>query len=195
MSSVFSSEAVEYWAALLALIYLLLAMKEKWLCWPVVIISALLYAWVFFDARLYTEAVFQFFYIGMCVYGWRKWRPHKNTAAEVIKRWPLKFHLLAGASSLALALPVAFLLARYSNASFPYLDSCLTAFSLAATFMVAAKVLENWLYWILIDLISTVLYFYKDLYVSSLLYLLYTVLAVVGYVQWRRLWQLNRVSQ
>jgi len=187
MQTLFSKEAIESWAAFFALLYLLWAMKESWLCWPAAIISSILYLYVFFDARLYTESVLQLFYVAMSVYGWIKWTARKEHAPEQIKIWGKASHAKAVLVSLAFAMPVAYLLACYSNASFPYLDSSLTAFSITTTYMVALKVLENWIYWIIIDAVSSVVYFVKGLYISSFLFLLYTILAIVGLRQWRRL--------
>ena len=81
---------------------------------------------------------------------------------------------------------------QYSNQANPYLDAFTTIFSLMATFMVAKKVLENWIYWIVIDLLSIQLYAHRDLNLTAVLFALYTVIAVVGYFRWRKAFRLQQ---
>lgn len=178
---------VEYLGAALALLYLLLAMKESWWCWPAAIVSSFLYFLVFFEVKLYTEALLQIFYALMAIFGWTKWRPDAcGNVLEKIKVWPLALHLKFGAFTIALTLPIAFLLYKYTDAALPWVDAPLTTFSILTTYLVAIKVLGNWIYWIVIDAISIVVYAYKGLHVSALLFLIYTVLAYIGWRRWRR---------
>lgn len=174
-----------------ALLYLILAIYQLRSCWVVGLLSSLLYLVVYFQASLYTESALQIFYAAASIYGFIMWsRPRSNDAAsnEVIevKSWTMHQHIIAAAVCCLPALVIAELLATHSNASYPYLDTMLTSFSILATLMTAWKLIENWIYWILIDLISALLYVAKDLYLTAGLFGIYVWMAYVGWRKWQR---------
>ncbi len=175
-------------AVLLALSYVVLAIREHRSCWIAAALSAALYIWIFAQARLYMEAALQVFYIGMALYGWRKWRSDDGHLGLRIQRWPWTRHVLLIIATASGASLCGFLLARHTDAAMPYLDSGTTIAALITTWLVARKVLENWLYWIVIDAASVYLYGNRTLDLTALLYAGYVVLAVAGYWQWRRLY-------
>ena len=179
---------MEIAAVILAVAYLLLAMRENRWCWPAGIASSLLYLAVFFAAGLYMESGLQLFYGAMSVYGWRVWRPAGSGegAALSIQRWPLRWHGAAVLSVTVISLTSGYFLHHYTPAAAPYLDSFVTWSSVLTTWMVARKVLENWLYWFLIDSLSIYVYARRGLWLTAGLFVAYLVLIVIGYATWRR---------
>ena len=171
----------------LALGYLLLIILEQRLAWLLAALSAGLYLKIFYDVGLFMEAGLQMFYIMMAGYGFWAWGSDSTGQQLQIQRWPLKLHLLILATVLASGLGIGLLLAAVTEAALPIPDSITTVAALATTWMVARKVLENWLWWVAIDLVSIVLYLDRGLKLTALLFAGYVVLAVVGCRNWRRL--------
>jgi nicotinamide mononucleotide transporter len=180
-----------------ALAYLVLAVRQNILCWPAALISTLLSLALFFDARLYPETALQIFYAVMAVYGWYQWRhggrpggsPGERVVSELpVSVWPLSRHALAVGGTLAAALALGTVLSR-TNAAFPYLDSFTSVGAVVTTYMVAKKVLENWVYWLVIDGITLYIYWQRSLYLYAALFVVYLVLVVVGFYRWHRDWR------
>ena len=175
------------------LAYLVLAVRQNILCWAAALIGTLLSLVLFFDARLYPETALQLFYAAMAVYGWWQWRhggrPGERVEAELpVSVWPWRYHALAIGGSLAAALALGTALSR-TNAAFPYLDSFTSAGAVITTYMVAKKILENWVYWLVIDGITLYIYWQRSLYLYAALFVVYLVLVIVGFYRWRREWQ------
>jgi nicotinamide mononucleotide transporter len=176
-----------------ALAYLVLAVRQNVACWIAALISTLLSLALFYDARLYPETALQVFYAVMAVYGWWQWRhggkPGERAAIELpVSVWPLRYHVLAVCGTLAAALALGTVLSR-TNAAFPYLDSFTSVGAVITTYMVAKKILENWVYWLVIDGITLYIYWQRSLYLYAALFVIYLVLVVVGFYRWRRDWQ------
>ncbi len=173
-------------AVVLAVAYLILAIRQNIWCWAAAFASTGIYLLLMYRAHLYMESALQVFYLGMAVYGWYEWHhgPGPNHALPV-GRWSSMRH--AGAIiGVGLATGISgWLLHKYSNAALPYFDSFTTWGAMIATFMVARKILENWLYWFVIDSVSIGLYINRDLYLTALLFAGYLVLIVIGYRAWR----------
>jgi len=180
----------EILAVSFAIAYLLLAIKESVWCWPAALISTLIYTFLFFDVNLYMESGLQIFYIGMAIYGWILWRHHSDTKDDLhISSWPLSRHLIALSLIGFLVLVSGYLLQNNTDAAFPWLDSFTTWSAVVTTWMVAKKILENWIYWIVIDSASIYLYIQKDLYLTAFLFVAYVVLCFVGYRTWQKNYQ------
>lgn len=171
---------------ILALAYLLLAVRQIIWCWLAAFVSTLIYSGVFLQAQLYMDAALQVFYALMAIYGWSQWRHggHADSALRISKR-PMQWHGITLAVIVLTSLVSGFLLSRYTNAAFPYLDSFTTWASVIATWMVARKVLENWIYWIAIDSVSVYLYVHRGLYLTVILFILYVMIAVAGWQIWK----------
>ncbi|MBT1442940.1 nicotinamide riboside transporter PnuC [Shewanella sp. JM162201] len=180
-------QALSAWegvAVLLALAYLLLAMKGSRWCWVAAFVSTAIYTVLFYKVALLMESVLNVYYMAMAVYGYWLWRGG-DAGTLAVQSWGLKRHALLIGVTGAASLATGFVMANYTAASFPYLDAATTCFAVMTTFLVAKKVLENWLYWIVIDLVSIYLYLSKGLMMTSLLFVLYVGLAVAGYFVWR----------
>ncbi|GIV57834.1 MAG: transporter [Rhodothermaceae bacterium] len=177
-------EAVGFTAGLL---YVILNIRQNVWCWPVGLVSVTAYLLVFWEVRLYADMGLQVFYIGLSLYGWYYWLHggREDGAAPVVRLTGRQAAVAAllGVAGTAL---MGYLLARFTNADLPYWDSATTVFSLVGTWMTARKILENWLLWIAVDTLYVVIYVYKGLYLTSVLFALYLVLATMGYFAWKR---------
>jgi nicotinamide mononucleotide transporter len=176
-------------AVLLAIAYLLLAVRESLWCWGAALVSTLIYTALFLRAGLYMESALQAFYVAMAVYGWYRWRyggPQPD--ALPVTTWPWRAHAVAVAGTLALTVTSGWLLARHTAAQLPYLDSFTTWASIVTTWMVARKLLENWIYWFAIDSVSIYLYVSRSLFLTAALFGAYLVIIVFGFRRWRRSW-------
>lgn len=176
-------------AVILAVAYTVLAIRENRWCWLAGIGSALLFLGVFYGAGLYMQVGLQFFYMGMGVYGWWAWRPAASQPALTIHRWPLRWHGAALLGIAVLALASGWVLSHYTDAAAPYRDSVATWGAVLTTWMVARKVLENWLYWIVIDSVTLVLTVERGLELTTGLFALYLVLAIIGGWTWLKTWR------
>jgi len=184
ISNFLNSVWFEILAAILAIIYLLLALKQDIRCWIAWIISSLMYLFVMLYAGLLMESALQIFYVGMGIYGWMQWDKRSAQDKLSIRRWNKKQHFYAIGSLLCIVVISGCLLSLNSNAVAPYIDSFTTWGAILATFMVAKKVLENWIYWFVIDFVSVFLFLSRELYPTAVLFVIYLVIIVFGYRAW-----------
>ena len=176
-----------------SLAYLVLAVQQNSLCWPAALIGTLLSLVLFVEARLYPESALQIFYAAMAVYGWRQWRRGDGDGLPMelpVSVWPWRNHLLAIVGSLLAAVILGALLSR-TDAAFPYLDSFTSVGAVITTYMVAKKILENWIYWLVIDGLGVYIYWSRELYLYAGLFVLYLVLVVLGFYRWHRDWRMQ----
>jgi nicotinamide mononucleotide transporter len=176
---------IEIIAAALAVVYLLLAIRQRLSCWVAAFISSCLYVWVMFGARLYMESVLNAFYAAMAVYGFWQWRQGRGGGVLAVRRWPIGRHAAGFLGVIVLSAVNWYFLSRYTPAASPLVDSLVTWSSVFATFLVARKVYENWHWWLVIDSVSLCLYFMRHLYFTMLLFALYLVMIIIGMRQWR----------
>ena len=181
---------LEVVAVVAAVLYLLLAIRENIWCWLFAGISTAIYVYLFINARLYMESALNVFYFGMAIYGWSVWYFGRTPEHELpVSVWRLEVHGYAIATVVALSLVSGYLLSRYTDAAFPYIDSLTTWAAIWATFLVARKVLENWWYWLVIDAASVIIYWVRDLQLTSLLFVIYVIMIPFGLVSWTRSWR------
>ena len=178
-------------AAILAIAYLILAMLQDIRCWVAWIISSLMYFFVMYSANLYMEALLQIFYIFIGLYGLYQWR-FKADKKDVLKitTWSVKNHLIVISALVFLTSLSGYVLMIYTAAASPFIDAFTTWGAIAASYLVAKKILENWFYWFVIDFVSVFLFISRELYPTALLFIVYLVLVVIGYSAWRKSWQL-----
>jgi nicotinamide mononucleotide transporter len=178
----------EWIAVALSLAYLILLMRQNILAWPCAFLSTAIFTWVFWDASLLMESGLNIYYMAMAVYGWWHWLYGKKAdQTELpIQTWPWHFHAIAISSILFASGVSGYLLEKNTNAALPYLDSFTTWGAVFTTFLVARKIFENWLYWLVIDSAALYLYIQRGLAPTALLMMLYLVLVVVGIFTWRK---------
>ena len=183
---------LELIAVVLAIAYLLLAVRQHIACWYAAFISTAIFLYVFWQVNLYMESGLQVYYLGMAVYGWWAWQRGRSEGKPglTINTWSLRQHLIV-IGIVVVATFVSGTLLSGTEQRLGYLDSFTTWGAVVATFMVTRKVLENWLYWIVIDSASLYLYFDRELYFTMILFLVYLVIIFFGFQSWLREYRLE----
>tara|TARA_B100000470_G_scaffold6445_1_gene4609 strand:- start:37 stop:630 length:594 start_codon:yes stop_codon:yes gene_type:complete len=171
----------------LAICYLLLAVRQIIWCWLAWILSSCLYLYVMFNAGLYMEAALQIFYVAMGFYGWMQWSKGGTEDHLVVRRWGLDGHLFAVAVILILTLLSGEVLSNYTAAAMPFMDALTTWGAIVTTYMVAKKLIENWIYWFVIDSISIYLFISRELYFTAGLFFVYLFIIIFGYRSWKQM--------
>ena len=183
------SHKIELGGTVFGLIYVWFSIRQSLLTWPVGIITSILYVWVFFDAKFYAMMGLQGYYILVSVYGWWSWHRGQSEGSgddklEVTftdRRLWMKLLII----HLFLTLLMYLVLGK-TDSPLPFGDAFTTSLSIIATWMLAGKKIEHWLIWIFIDLVSAALYLYRDLYLTAFLFLVYTIMAGIGFYEWRK---------
>lgn len=174
-------------AVILAIAYLLFVLLENSLAWVCAFFSTAIYTLLFWDVSLFMDSALNAYYLLMAVYGWLQWKKRSDQSQSItIHSWSLHKHAIA-ILLIACATGISgFFLAKNTSAAWPYLDSFTTWASLFATYLVTQKVLENWLYWIVIDSVSVMLYFERGLTSTAYLFIFYIILCVFGWGRWKK---------
>lgn len=176
---------IEALAVLFAVIYLLLAVKQDVKCWFAAIISSTLYFFIMYKAGLYMEAWLQIFYIVMAFYGIQQWTVTNNNQSKfIVRSWRWNTHFWVIAIIIILAIITGLLLEKFTNAALPFLDGLTTWGAIITTYMVAKRLLENWIYWFVIDMISIYLFLSRGLFLTAILFCIYLVIIFFGYRSW-----------
>ena len=169
-------------AVISGILYIILAAKENVWCWLAASISVCLYMYINYDLGYYSQAVLQIFYLFMAIYGYVMWN---KLDPERIKEWSAKKHLFIIFIGAIITFIMGFILTEYvEDSEQPILDSLTTVFSVFASYMVAKKVLGNWLYWIVIDSLIIYLYYIQGEFILALQFLVYIIIAIYGYFSW-----------
>jgi nicotinamide mononucleotide transporter len=186
---------IEIFGMLTGLIYIWFSIKQNVLTWPFGILSSLLYIVVFFEAKFYAGMGLQFYYFFISIYGWWAWlhpSQNGNNKELQITRTTRKTWIELFVISSLLFSVMAAVLKEYTDSPIPYWDSLTTSLSIIATWMLARKKFEHWILWIFIDLVCIILYIWRGLYPTTLLFIVYAVMAVAGYVEWKK--DLNKLE-
>jgi len=172
----------ELLAVVFGIAYILLAAKESLWTWFFGFLSTIIYTVIFWEGALVSSSLLNFYYMGMAMYGYILWRSGggKGDALEVTS-WSFQKNMVMILSGLGIALILGYLSHTYTDAKFAYLDTFVMVFSVLATWMLANKVLENWLYWIVVDSAAIVLYWQSGYLATIILFMLYVCLL---YTSW-----------
>ena len=185
ISNLVHADWIEPAAVVLAIAYLLLAIKQNIRCWFAAFFSSLLYFFVMYSAGLYMEAGLQIFYCVMAVYGWTQWRASlPENKKFLVKTWNRNQHIKAISLIFLLAFVSGWALEKFTNAALPFIDSLTTWGAIVTTYMVAKRLLENWIYWFVIDTISVFLFYSRGLFLTSILFFVYLIIIYFGYKSW-----------
>jgi nicotinamide mononucleotide transporter len=179
---------IEIVGAILSLIYLDLSIKQKVSLWFFGIISSVFYIVIFFQTKFYADMSLQFYYVFISIYGWLNWKRGNQGSGEELPTTQLSKRLLL---NLVVATGLIYIvyyliLSKFTDSTIPKADSLVGALSVVGTWMLAKKFIENWLVWIVADALCVGLYIYKGLFPTAILFIVYTVMSVVGYWQWRK---------
>ncbi|HEX8410686.1 MAG TPA: nicotinamide riboside transporter PnuC [Thermoanaerobaculia bacterium] len=174
-------------AAVVTAFSIWLATRENIWYYPTGVVALVMYTWLFFGAKLYAESLLQLICLVLMLYGWYEWLHGGTERTELpVTRTPRWAWIVGVASGLAGSAIVIALQLRFTDNPSPYVDSSLMVWSLVAQWMTARKWLENWLLWVVVNTVSVPLYVTRELWITAVLYVGLWILAIVGYVQWRR---------
>jgi nicotinamide mononucleotide transporter len=186
------SNKIELIGAILGLLYILFSIRQHILTWATGLLTSVLYIIVFFQSGFYADMGLQVYYVFISIYGWYFWlkgekKAARNSEQQVpvtrIKKWVL---VKSAIVTLLIFLFLIFILKRFTDSTVPVMDSLTTALSITATWMLAKKYIEHWLIWIFVDFFSAGLYVYKNLWPTVVLFIVYAVMAIVGYLEWKK---------
>ncbi len=178
---------IEIVGALAGFIYVFFEIKAHRWMWPIGLLTSAFYIVVFFDSKFYADMSLQFYYIVISIIGWYWWIKGGAKGEELpISRISKQLISKLALASLIIFGIISYILINFTDSPLPYWDSITTSLSIVATWMLARKIIEQWLLWIFIDLVSMILYIYKGLYPTSVLFLIYSILAIIGYLQWSK---------
>ena len=192
---------LEIFGTIVGLAYLWLEYRASIYLWLAGIVMPAVYIFVYYEAGLYADFGINIYYLIAAIYGWGFWtwghrkRKRQNTdcpdtgesAVLPIVHAPWKCYLPLSLAFTAAFIGIAWILIEYTDSNVPWLDSFTTALSIVGMWMLARKYIEQWFAWILVDIVCCGLYIYKDLYFTSALYGLYSIIAIFGYFKCKRL--------
>ena len=185
--NILNSTWLEAVAVLFGLLSVWFAKKENILVYPTGIISVLIYVYICFFAGLYADMGINFFFFIMSVYGWYNWtRKDKTDHFIPITKNTISQHVLSIAGAIAFFFILQFVLTNYTDSTVPNWDSTTTAIFIVGMWLMALKKIENWIFWIIGDIISIPLYFHKGLMLTSFQFGVFLVIAILGYLEWRK---------
>ena len=182
---------VEILGVIFSICYLYFSIRQNILLWPMGIASAVLYMVVFYQSKFYADMGLNGYYVVISIYGWVLWRRGKEEQESglPVSRLGKKGAVILLLITTAAFVGIGMVLKAFTDSPVPYWDAFTTAVSFTATWMLARKILENWILWIIVDLVSMGLYLYRGLYPTLLLFGIYTTMAVIGYYKWLRSYQ------
>lgn len=171
----------------LGLAYILLEYKASVWMWVVGFVMQSLGIVLYYQKGLYADCGMEFYYLAMTVYGFIAWMQHKSKAKELpIRHMPQKLAMVWMGLAVVIWAIIYFILDKFTNSTVPLADAFTTALSIVGIWALARKYLEQWFVWIVVDVVTSVLYFYKDIPFKASLYALYVIIAVMGYFKWRK---------
>lgn len=172
-----------------------LSTREHIASWPTAIVNVGIFFFVFWNARLYADAVLQLVYLSLSVYGWYAWLRGGTAHTQLrVSRATRMVWVVCVLVVVAFGLGLGAFLARHTDSPVPYLDAMLTSVSLAAQWMMTRKILENWVVWIVADIVYVPMFISRGLPYTAGQYLVFLVLALMGYFGWKRSWAADRFT-
>ena len=175
----------EITAALLGVVYVILAAKESLWTWVFGFFSTLIYTIIFWEGALVSSSLLNFYYMLMAVYGFYAWRKGKENEELKISTYSFLNNVKFIATGLLFSLIIGYVSTTYTDAKLAYMDAFVLVFSVIATWMLTQKILENWLYWLLIDSVAIVLYWNTGYLATVMLFMVYIVLGIYAYFIWK----------
>jgi nicotinamide mononucleotide transporter len=181
---------LEIIAFVLSLWMIACEMRVSHWTWPLAIVSSAIYGVLFAQYKLFGEASLQLFFIAISIWGWWLWlfpRADAPPSAAPVRRMTHQQYFRYGAAAITGVVSCGLFLSHFTSSDVPWWDAVPTGLSVVAQVMLARKFVENWLAWIVVNVLSTALFAYKGLYLTSLLYSIFAVLSVIGWRAWRLL--------
>jgi nicotinamide mononucleotide transporter len=179
---------LEYSAALTGLLGVAFTIRRSLIAWYFGFVSVLIYTYIFYQSKLYSDTLLQIFYLSFTIYGWYQWKyekSEKDSKVKVIRKASMKDYQ-TGALLTAIVTTILIFIFSKTDAENIFLDALLTAGSLWATYWMANKIIDHWLLWLIIDSAYVILYLDKQLPVTALLYAIFVGMVIKGLVDWRK---------
>lgn len=195
VNGIYQTSGLEWVAVICGVASVIYSMRENILVYPTGIISVLIYVYLAFEYKLYADMGVNGYYFVMSVYGWYYWTNtdgNKDQIPVTINSLRENFYsvgILGGSFGI-----LVFVLINFTDSDVPFWDATTTAFAILGMWLMARKKLENWIAWIITDLISIPLYFHKGLVLTSFQFLIFTILATMGYFAWKKSLEENRFN-
>ena len=187
--AMFGERPIEMTAVALGLVNVGLLIRRSIWNYPFGIVMVILYAKIFFDAKLYSDAGLQIFFLVVQAYGWWYWLQRRDDDGLVIVRTLTAKQAVAYGAAAVIGVPLlGGVMSRFTDASLPYWDASIAVLSVIAQILLARRRLENWLVWIVVDILAIGLFWTKELYPTAVLYGVFLAMATAGYFNWRRSW-------
>ncbi len=179
-------QILEIAGVIFTLLNVYLLTKQRILAWPLGLIGVSIYTYIFYSAQLYSDFILHIVYMILNAYGWWYWSTGKQDTSEDIPvttlsvrdRWSWILVIIGG------FLIWGYAMHTWTDAALPYPDAFTTVTSLVAQYLLARKKIENWILWIVVDVVAISIYSYKGLYPTSFLYTVLLLLSISGYISW-----------
>ena len=197
MINYFQTNWIEIVGAVLSLLYLFMSIKQNISLWLFGFLASAFYVVVFFETKFYADMSLQFYYLIISVYGYLNWKygTHQQGKELPISNISKSTMLQLLLASVIIYFIYYIILSKYTDSTIPIADSIVGMLSVIGTWMLARKIIENWLVWIIADALACGLFFYKELYPTAILFIIYTLMAVVGYWQWKKTMKSKEIEQ
>lgn len=187
VQNIFQTTLLEVFAVVFGLLSVWYSKKINILVFPTGIVSVVIYVYICFVAKLYADMGINFVYFVMSVYGWINWTRKRPNETELPVRFlTKKQNIYAVLATIVWFIALSYVLTHFTDSNVPYVDSFTTAVFIVGMWLMAVKKVENWIYWIIGDVVSVPLYFYKGLVFTSFQYFIFLIIAVMGYLAWRK---------
>ena len=181
-------DSIEIIGAIIGICYLLLEYRASIWLWPVGILMPLAYVWIFYQNGFYANMGINIYYLLAGAYGWWKWKKGEKQDAEIqIVHTPLKRIIPYALTTILLFIGIAWMLIRLTDSEVPYGDAFIAASSMTGMWMMAHKQLEQWFVWIVVNIASSIIYLRSGMYPTAVFYLIYSIVSIFGYLNWRKL--------
>lgn len=184
---------LEVTAAIFGLIYVLLAARQNFFCWMAGIANVLIFAWIFFNNKIYANMSLQIIYLIISIYGLYVWMSKKPNVKVKISKMDNSYRLLM-VVFISILTAISYLILSNTNSTTLFVDSFTAAAGLIATWMQARKYIENWLIFIPTDIILTIMFYTQELYVTSALFAIYTLIAIGAYFNWLKMYKKEQAN-
>jgi len=186
---------VEIVATIFGLLCVYFTVKQNIWCWPTGLVQVVLYTYIFFGAKLYSDSILQVIYIPMQIYGWYFWlHGGKDKKEAPVTKINGRFWSWMLSTGIILTLGWGYIMGKYFGAACPIPDAFIVVTSLFAQWLLSKKKLESWMLWIAVDVVAIWVYLYKHLYLTSGLYAVFLGLAISGFIAWKKAYQTDTVK-
>ncbi len=182
-------QTIEIIGAVIGLAYLYLEYKANIWLWPVGVLMPLVYGYIFYHSKFYADMGINVYYFFASIYGWLQWSKNKSQQLPEANITYTPKHLYVRLSVIFIILftTITFILIKFTDSPVPFGDGFTTALSIVAMWMLAKKYIEQWLLWIVVNVVSFILFFWKGLYPTAILFIVYSIIPIFGYLKWKKM--------